>query len=240
MLLGYERPSSDTIDGFPYWRVSVRPNIYQENRIDVSRCFNVLESMAVRAGGWRYPFVSRKGDRLNVRGDHVEAHVESGDIREFSRLYRSGQFLYVTVLREAFNPDVLEAARESARWNQRNNGVEPTGGIHIVRLMRLASVAFLNTKTLVEQLNLEVAVQVSLKLANVRGNVLISDPMHELDECYQTLEASVETTNQYSPEDLLTKPAVLAVSAVRDIVATFRWFDPDDLVLRGFQEMSLA
>lgn len=228
------------LNSLPYWRFTFRPAVYRGDRIASAReCLDILESVAIRVAGWRYPFVSRDHDRTHLRKNHAEAFVDSGEFREFGRLYRSGQFLYVTVLREALLNGTLDEVREISQWHKPRGSIPPTGGINIIRMMRLVTVAFLNAQSLVERLNLGDRVGMSLRLANIKGHVLVAGPRRELDEYYQVVEESIEVDATYSPEDVRIKPLALAIAAARDIYAAFGWLDPLDFVLAGIQEEAL-
>lgn len=228
------------VDGLPYWRVLIRPTHHRGDRIVTSReCLNVLESIAVRAGGWRYPFVSRDNERLRIRDDHVEVVVDSSEFREFVRLYRSGQLLFVSVLREAFLVGTLEEAREIAKYSAPRGSVPPTGGVNIIRLVRLVSVAFENARLLVEHLNIQEPMEMSFKLGNIKGHVLVAGPHRELDELYQAPEETIEFKREFSPEDLRVKSRTLALEVTSEFFAAFHWTDPVDYVLAGMQEEAL-
>ncbi|MBV8071896.1 MAG: hypothetical protein JO270_18450 [Acidobacteriaceae bacterium] len=228
------------LDNLPYWRVAIRPWEYRDDRITSAReCFDILESIAVRAGGWRYPFVSRDRDRMHIRRDHAEAVVNEHEFREFARLYRSGQFLYVAVLREAASNHALAEASRIYRHREPRGSTEPTGGVNIVRMMRLVSVAFLNLQSLVERLHLDCAVQMSLRLANINRYALVAGTERQMDELYQAADEAVEIETAFNPKDLRVKPLELAVAVSRDIYAGFGWLDPMDFVLDGIQEEAL-
>jgi hypothetical protein len=224
----------------PYWRVSERPSEYRGDRIaTASECLDLLEAMSVRSGGWRYPFVSRRREGIRLRSDHVEVFTSSGEIQEFARMYRSGQYLYVTTLREAYHPGALEEARELARILSADEA--PGVAVSIVRLMRLVSVAFLNAKALIERLNLNGALSISMRLANVRGAVLVAgEPRRSLDELYRVDEGIVDYDRQYDAARLTVEPLETAVEAAKHFFAVFGWRDPAEFVLRGLQEEALT
>lgn len=228
----------------PYWRVVIRLGEYDGSRIiEVAKCMDVLESTAVRAGGWRYPFVSRDHDRFSIGPNYAQSWIEQADFLEFSRLYQSGQFVYATALRESFLPadnEQLKEARELAKSNDISVDSYPTGVVNIVRFMRLATVAFINCQRLIDALGYEGAVTMNFRLANVKGAVLVAGFERDLDEYYQANETILDHDIVMPSNDIRTNPDSCGLLVAKHFFARFRWIDPDDFVLRGLQEEALA
>jgi len=239
-------PSDVTqIAELPHWRTRIYPQTYEENRINDSvQCLDVLERVSVRSAGWRYPFVSRDRDRFAIRKNFAEAWISSGEYVEFSRQYTSGQFFYVTALREAFLSDDSEPIRE-AQELARLNGIDrekwPTGVVSIVRLMRLVSIAFMNAQRLADEFKISDDIVVDMRLANVAGRVLITgDPMRELDEYYQATESNIDYDVSVHSVDLRANTLRYGLEATKHFYSRFTWLDPTEFVLQGLQDQALA
>jgi hypothetical protein len=83
-------------------------------------------------------------------------------------------------------------------------------------------------------------VRVSMRLANVEGNVLVAgEPYRSLDEYYQAPEPIIDYERTFSPDDLKLKPRELGIETARHFYAAFGWLDPVDFVLHGLQEEAL-
>ena len=106
--------------------------------------------------------------------------------------------------------------------------------------MRLTSVAFLNAKALIEKLDLSETLAISMRMANVRGAVLVAgEPRRSLDEFYQATETTIDYDRVYDVDQIRVDPLQIAIDAAAHFYAVFGWRDPVDFVLHGLQEEAL-
>ena len=193
----------------------------------------------MRAGGWSYPFISDKGGEVRIRDRHVEASIAKHDFREFVRLYRSGQFFYASVLRESFSESALAESREIAQSDHPLGAINPTGGINIVRLMRLAAVGLINGCRLIEELGLaDSEIHFTFGLSNINGQVLVAGTRRSFDQRFQA-HGYLSIERQYNAAALLSEIDLTTLDVMQDIYAHFGWNRVDDHVIRGLYNESL-
>jgi hypothetical protein len=235
-------PAVAELASHAYWRSTIRPVDYDADRIDDSaHCLETLESISVRAGGWRYPFVSRQRERISVHQNYVDSLINTGHFLEFARLYRSGQFIYAAALREAFLDQDSEPLRE-AKWLADVSGstTRPAGAINIVRLVRLVSVTFINAQRLVEKLKVDGSLELSMRLTNIAGYVLTAGHERQLDEYYPAADPTIDYQVELNAAALRRNATNESVRAAKVFFAGFHWLDPSDLVMRSLEEEALS
>ena len=77
----------------PHWRVVVRPNEFDAERIpSLADCWSTVERSRVALRGWDYPHI----DHENQAGgeDWIASWIHWGLYIEYWRLFQSGQFVH--------------------------------------------------------------------------------------------------------------------------------------------------
>jgi hypothetical protein len=89
-----------------HWRINYRPVGRRAEPLSLVRCRDVIQKSSVSIRGWDFPHVSHRNDDTggfaNV-GNYIEDWTNWSGFLEFSRLYRSTQFLSYVALHEDTN-----------------------------------------------------------------------------------------------------------------------------------------
>lgn len=90
-----------------YWRVQVRPTVFEPQRISsLKACWDMVESARVHLRGWDYPHVE---SREQITGeDYVQSGSTFANHIELWRFYQSGQFAHQFAMWEDRKPPSLD------------------------------------------------------------------------------------------------------------------------------------
>ncbi len=102
----------DKIHSTGYWRVNIRPIIFNEEVIpNLTIAHEIIEQSGVLLRGWDYPHFTN-ADIING-DDFIESSVDFEGHKEYWRLYQSGQFIHHFACREDYEVDPNDLSRLS-------------------------------------------------------------------------------------------------------------------------------
>ncbi len=106
----------DTIKSRGYWRINFQP-VGEPANLNLRECEALVADNHVRLRGWYYPFYGHgSADNHGIENHNTfcQGWIDSGEFKEFWRMYKSSQFLHYSVVHEDWmNPDT-EVARSSS------------------------------------------------------------------------------------------------------------------------------
>lgn len=111
-----------------YWKVSISPSEYIENRFDYSELKGIIDKCRVSLRGWDYPHLDQKN--ICNRSGYIESYCEFDYLIEYWRFYRSGKFIHLFGMRE----DGRKESPVLQKFHEYGNGTPPTGlrGLSII------------------------------------------------------------------------------------------------------------
>lgn len=94
----------DKINSRGYWRVVIRPNEYNEERLsNLKQISEIVHSSVLHLRGWDYPHIETKN--LTNGQNYLQSFVDFSTYKEFWRFYQSGQFVHRFGMREDWQQD---------------------------------------------------------------------------------------------------------------------------------------
>jgi len=211
-----------------HWRVAIRPDSFQRDRIaDRSELFRIVERNSVRLRGWDYPHIDYE-NQPQQGVDWVGQECEWEDQIELWRLYQSGQFIHFLAL--------------CGDWRDRSTIWTPEPGWRPGQFLYYLDTIYtlLEIFEFAARLALSVAgapvmvVQIDLKALQGR-RLTTTDSSIALRRDYRTNSAEWNYRWQGSQTALIAEPRELAATASRDLFAGFG-LNVTDEVLRRLQE----
>jgi hypothetical protein len=213
-----DNPSVPIIKSRGYWRVVIRPTVFQQERFtslaELERAFN---DSRVQLRGWDYPHDPSDGVRRAA--DYIEGSVDWAEHKEVWRLYQSGQFVHLFAMREDW-------------WD---DGIPLSGGGHIKpgTHVSLLSTIFSFTEIclfaarLTERLALGPEVVLSYEIFNLADRqlqVFHSDrsPLHSSRRSSSAFK-KFERELTLKPEDLVARAPEIAVDQALALFEGFNW-----------------
>src|SRR5689334_3159854 len=92
----------DTIKSRGYWRINFQPTGRPMN-LTLKECEDLVDRNSVKLRGWYFPFY-RHGSADDYgtenHNNYCLGWIDSGEYKEFWHMYKSGQFLHYSAVRE--------------------------------------------------------------------------------------------------------------------------------------------
>ena len=108
----YVKERLEKIKSTGYWRVNIRPVLFEERRIEsLERCWEIMESCNVLLRGWDYPAVSEKEKVFG--DDYVQSGADFRGMVELWKFYQSGQFIHYFSCLEDYRQKEVDT---NSRW----------------------------------------------------------------------------------------------------------------------------
>lgn len=224
----------------PHWRVTIRPETFETQRIkSVSESLALVTNAKVRLRGWDYPGMSGRDENLDIGENYAGFWSNFLGHREMWRMYTSGQFLHLFSVEEVTTPGWREKLASAWRFEVPNTpGEDVPGFLSIVNFLWTLTEIFEFAARLVQAGLHEEGVRISIGLHRIAG-FRLSEEGRALYHDYATDEESL------IKEWAIPAPDLLAASAEQSLMATlwyferFRWLDPSLELLRAEQERLL-
>jgi hypothetical protein len=91
-----------------YWKVVIRPSIFEKERIELSDCKTLVRDNRIRLRGWAYPHYDLRIEPSSGL-DYVEQFSDWESQTEGWRIYQSGQFIHYMALWEDWEDLIPES-----------------------------------------------------------------------------------------------------------------------------------
>jgi hypothetical protein len=208
----------------PHWDVLMHPETYLANRIPTSAALQQLvQKSAVSLRGWTFPIAGRiqGADWTNFEHGSQSFFPGRGDRPEALRAYRSGLVTWLAGLGED-------------HWQglEGQNLISFVSVIYSVTEWMLFATRFYESVVAVEE-----GISVTLRATGIKGRKLASlYPGINLSAQYKTEVDSFELIEAVAMADLRADPEALARRIIRRIFELFNWNDPDENMLRDWQQ----
>jgi hypothetical protein len=164
---------------------------------------------------------------------------------EYWRMYQSGQFLYLSAVREAteagWRDKLLRISRSRIHppssdfdWDQ------VTGFLEVVNLVYTVTEFFEFAARLAQELPDTEACQLTVGIHDIEGFMLAVDDIHRSWwEYYAAREPVLENTWSFPVLDWVSRSADLSLDAIRWLVTRFGWLEPNLEAIKRDQETLL-
>jgi hypothetical protein len=197
-----------------YWRITIRPSVFKQNRIDtLLECEKAVADCQVSLRGWNYPHY----ETIDSGTDYVWSQTDWEDNKEYWRFHQSGQFVNYFGCEEDWWKE-SERSSESAKRYNTGEALEI-----FCTLFRLTEIyefaARLAAKGICDDW-----MTISVELHRMFGRKLLA--LHgSLDEDYACKIADLNYEKQFSSQDVVAKGPELAMEHALWILERFNWRD---------------
>jgi hypothetical protein len=213
----------ETITSRGYWRINFQP-VGAPASLSLKACGDLVDKSAVRLRGWYYPFHGHgpaENYGIENHNKYCQGWVDSGEYKEFWRMYRSGQFLHYRGVQEDWmTPEV------AGRFY--DHDMESGKYLDFVGSLTMFLTEVMEFLTRLHRAGLyQLGVRVTLSLNNTKGRQLHSfDPGRYLAFARITQEDPILFERMYIADELQTPARDLAIEP---IVHLFELFNMPDV-----------
>lgn len=221
-----------------YWRVNFQPLVLAHKIPSLGECSTIVRDSRVELRGWDYPHYPLRQDAdsgIETGNDYYQGWVDWEGIKEFWRMYRSGQFIHIFGMREDW------VAEDS--WHSAANKVwEPGAALSVISTVYTVTEIFEFASRLTKRGIYGEGIRIALSLHNTPGRALrLDDPNRiPLSMNYKTGANDISFDWQYSSNQVLSKSKDLAFDAIVQIFDRFQWHSPNKDSIRRDQERLLS
>jgi hypothetical protein len=223
-----------------YWKVIIRPIIFDENKIsNLEECKKIIESSVVSLRGWNYPHIDKGGIKISGN-DSIESYCDSTWLGyfEYWRFYQSGQFVHYFSMREDYRIDEKEIQRI-----QRQSATKSTKLLDIISTLYSVTEIFEFAQRLASKDILGNTIEISIELGGVENRELFfwDSFSRWLNNNYICTfrDENILVKRALSKEELITKSSETALSTCMEIFKKFNWSDAPEQVFVGDQKKFL-
>lgn len=229
----YDREIVKKIKSRGYWKVYIRPFVYDQDRIhNLNDCKNIVSQNAIRLRGWPFPFVARANDETSniLPGDHYyESWIDWDIHKETWRFYQSAQFITLRGLWED--------------WYKERGDINYNDNLGEINRLGVFNTLYFLTE-LFEFLNRLVSIDiyrdkifVSIELGNIRERELWIDDPNAVPfmEIRRTGATSIKFDRPFSDNEIKENARDVAIEASIYFFQRFDW-NPKSEILREAQK----
>jgi hypothetical protein len=224
----------DTIKSRGYWRINFQP-IGKPADFSLKECEELVDKNSVKLRGWYYPFYGH-GDADNHgienHNNYVQGWIDSGEFKEFWRMYKSSQFLHYSAVQEDWSTPEVEG-----RFSP--NDLEPGKYLNFVGSLTYYITEIVEFLARLHHSGLYAeGAYVSISLNNTKGRQLSSfDAFRRLSFPRVTQENPITFEKAFSPDDLQLPAKDLAIEPIVHFFEMFNMADISiDQVIKKDQE----
>ena len=218
----------DEIKSRGYWKVIIRPAEFRQDYIrNYLSLERIIEKCSVQLRGWAFPHLD-KSIGFKKLHDCIEQEVEWEFIREFWRLYQSGQFVHFCGIFFDWE-DQSQLRPKNSAWKQGEYLPVEDTLFRFTEIFEFAS-RYSLTEAGAEQMNIEIVLSGlqdrCLQLGYPRIGFVITKRKSNISEFSQNYPLA--------RTELIAKSKEFALEASKELFARFGW-DVTIEYLRGIQ-----
>jgi hypothetical protein len=224
----------DIIKSRGYWRINFQPT-GEPSKLTLKECEDLIDKNSVKLRGWYYPFYghgSADNHGIENRQGFKQGWIDSGEFREFWRMYQSGQFLSYSAVQEDWM-----TAEVQGRFSDKE--LEPMKYLNFVGSLTMYITEVIEFLTRLNRSGLyQEGVLVSIALHNTKGRELSSfDAFRRLSFPRVTQEDPILFERSYTPTELQQAAKDLAIEPIVHYFEMFNMADISvDQVIKRDQE----
>lgn len=221
-----------------YWRIQFMPKPKIDDRISsLSVCRGITRKAVVELRGWDYPHFPTQNDekqRLDNYSDYIGSWIDWESYKELWRMYLDGAFIhYFGMLEDWYSEDSWsDEARKS---------ISPGSILDIVHVIFRVTEIFEFFSRLVKQKIYEdtIIVEIALFKTNERKLVILDPVRVPLVADYKAAAPEIIFKKEYTAQEVINKPAELALEVILFIFERFNWNNPSIGMIKSDQRRLL-
>lgn len=212
-----------------YWRVLIRPGVFEEKRVpNILDLRKILQSCSVTLRGWDYPHMDGQSTP-EVAEDWVGQGIDWEGYVEYWRFYQSGQFLHLDGIKEDWMEQRIRLGRASEFPD--------------AKLLAVVSAVFTFTEIfeLTTRLSTSPAgdetMSIDIGIHGLSGRQLWIGSQNRMpfSQKYTASIPQFRFQREYSKGELSGSAWSLALEPATELFRRFNW-DPSRDILEGMQE----
>jgi hypothetical protein len=227
----------DSIKASPNWRFILRPEPYVENRLERGEALRAIRKATVQFRGWDFPHLNPH-EKPAVGANYVASSDEFMGHLEYWRVFTSGQFIYLSSVREVSEPGWHEKLAKGAAhriapptadysWSSTPGFIEVGNLIYTLTGFVEFSARYAQALASVDE------VVLSVSLSGVGGFVLaVDDARRGWWEFYQATDDSLSMNWSLELAQIVTGSRDLAFDVIRWFLAGFGWLNVNEDSIR--------
>ena len=220
----------DKIKSKGYWRVEIRPTVFDKRRIPTfSEVGKLVQSCKVQWAGWDYPHWNT--DTVQNMSDWVESSEDWGQYIEYWRFYRSGQFIHLFALHED-HMDIEKSLPVTYPPRPKRAGYVGFVSATFTVTEILEFAARMANKDI-----LRPSVFISIGLHNMKAHQLATFGGKRLlpDNYVYATNDPIVIEKEIPQQELISKPDEFALDFIVEIFERFNWNNPPRQILNEDQ-----
>jgi len=205
-----------------YWRINFQPLVNSQKLKKVSDCKDIVEKNNVSLRGWDYPHFPSRTNELGLGKNFCQGWIDWGFLKEFWRMYQSGQFVNYLALREDwFDVDDW--------YGERTKSIIHGSCLEIIWTVYQITEIYEFLSRLANKGIYDEGVNVIIALNNTTNRKLwIINPSraplsYDRVNPMETIELPPK---QYNKDEIITKSKELALEMIIEIFTRFNWDNP--------------
>jgi hypothetical protein len=205
----------DKIHSRGYWRVLIRPTVFEIERISsLTQCKNIIEETMVLLRGWDYPHFD--SSLINNNIDSIELGIEFMHHLEYWKFFQSGQFIHHF---SCFEDYIINPATGELYFNFKEKCY-----LSILSTLYTITEIFQFTSRLILKEILKPNVELSIGLHGMQDRQLFFwERGRHLSSIYKSTIPDIVFNKIYSREQIIQSPAEVAMEVTIWIFERFNW-----------------
>jgi len=229
-----------TIKAGPHWRVVLRPGEFVPNRLKtLTECYSIIQQTNVKLRGWSFPRLSHRDTERGQGPNWIASWSDFEDHKEYWRLYQSGQFAFIALVRET-SPrwrEKLVKDTKSHLFHRKDINVERIPGFFSIPNFVYNVTEYFEFATRLCQKGIyRGEVSVTVQLHNIEGFTLTTNWDRSWDIHCAATTLFLGKTWRVAADELVADSASASLSAVCWFFERFGWIDPNIKALKKDQE----
>lgn len=232
------------ITDFPYWQVVFRPEVYNPDRISsLTECMRLVEKTRVQYRGWDFPHLANNSGPGHefLRGSQwIGSWANFLGSIEYWRMYQSGQFTHLSVLREATELEWKEKLHQSTKSHLCSRQDIPWGAIpgyvSLVNLVYTITEYFEFAARLSQAGLYQGSLEISLRLTNIKGYVLTTDTNRNWSQYCVANEDEFKKKWNVTTDALIADSLDHSLKAIVWLCECLGWMSPNVEAIRSDQQ----
>lgn len=232
-----------TIKSKGYWRISFEPLEFDENKLSLAKCKELVEENSVHLRGWDYPHIpGRLGEdtALEPGNNYWQGWLDwqGENHKEFWRMYQSSQFIHYLGLRE----DWIDSFKLKSMWQVDDKAFQAGQAIGVISTTYQITEIFEFLSRLMANGLYAEGVNVSISLNNTQERNLIIEHFQRIgfSTPKKTSSPIISFTKQYTKEVIMLSPKDKALEVIVHFFERFGWSPPNIAAIKSDQENFLA
>lgn len=212
----------------PYWRVNIRPYEFEEEKIgSLSEVLKLLVECKISLRGWDFPHIDNK-NTFNGQ-DFVQSDFDYGDIIEFWRFFKSGQFIhYFSVYEDLYMKS--NQKNPSSMWEAKSND-KPSGYVGITTTIYRMTEIYEFAMRLAQKGIYDKGISITITLSGIKNfRLFYFEPERVLFQPYIARFNDIKLESKLLIQELLAKGHDEAVKKSIQVFEIFNWVDCPDKV----------